>query len=147
MSRNVFKKEKIGKEEFFQIKCDVVIPAALELQIDSNIANNLNCKVIVEAANGPTDTKADEICAKRDIDVIPDILANSGGVIVSYLEWLQNKQSTVFENSYCEQWLEKRMVDTFRQVSHISKDKNITRRMAAYNLALLHIDTVYHRRN
>lgn len=141
------KKDKITKQEFFKIKCDVVIPAALELQIDVEIANNLNCKLIVEAANGPTSFRADEILKTRGIDLVPDILANSGGVVVSYLEWLQNKQSTTFEADYVEDWLEKRMTETFRSVCNVAREKQITKRMAAYHIALQHIDTVYHRRN
>lgn len=141
------KSDKISKADFFKIKCDVVIPAALELQIDEDIAQNLNCQVVVEAANGPTSSKADEILESKSIDVVPDILANSGGVIVSYLEWLQNKQSTLFDKEYCEKWLKKRMLETFREVSQVSKTKNVSRRVAAYHLALTRIDTVYQRRH
>ena len=81
----------ISRDEFFTIKTDIIIPAALEDQINYENANNLKCKVIVEAANGPVSLEADEICRTKNITVIPDILANSGGVLVSYFEWEQNK--------------------------------------------------------
>jgi glutamate dehydrogenase (NAD(P)+) len=136
---------KISKEEFFSLKCDIVIPAALELQIDADIAQKLNCKLVVEAANGPTNVEADDIMLERGIDLIPDILANSGGVIVSYLEWLQNKQHTTFEADYVNDWLERRMINTYNKVDKLSKDRNISKRMASYNIALSTINEYYHR--
>ena len=80
----------VSKAMFFAKECDIVIPAALELQIDSQIARNMKCKMVAEGANGPIDPQADKILLEKGIDVIPDILANSGGVIVSYHEWLQS---------------------------------------------------------
>ena len=74
----------------FSLDADIVIPAALELQIDENLAKSIQCKVILEAANGPLYFESDEILEKRNIDVLPDILTNSGGVIVSFYEYLQN---------------------------------------------------------
>jgi glutamate dehydrogenase (NAD(P)+) len=142
-----FNQDKISKEDFFSTECDVVIPAALELQIDKPIAERLNCMVVIEAANGPTNTEADQVLVDREIDLVPDILANSGGVIVSYLEWLQNKQSTVFQDSYVDEYLEQRIVKTFQTVKEVSNRLGVSRRIAAYNLALTHIDTIYHRRN
>jgi glutamate dehydrogenase (NAD(P)+) len=139
--------EKISKEEFFSIECDIVIPAAMELQIDANIASLLKCKLIVEAANGPTDFEADQILETRGIDIIPDILANSGGVIVSYMEWLQNRQHTVFEDNIVHEYLTTKIRNSFDKVWEISNRLKITKRMAAYYIALTNIDTVYHRRN
>ena len=138
---------QIDKKDFFSIKCDVVIPAALELQIDAEIASLLDCKLVVEAANGPTDMEADEILNSRGIEVIPDILANSGGVIVSYLEWLQNKQHTTFELDYINEWLENRMNDTYQKVHNISITHNISKRMASYYISLRNIDDHYKRIN
>lgn len=135
----------ISKEEFFKIECDIVIPAALELQIDAHLASNLNCKLVVEAANGPLHDSADEVLQARGIEVIPDILANSGGVIASYLEWLQNKQHTVFEKEYVNEWLDKRMDETYDKVTKLSSSKNITKRIASYSIALLKIDEQYKR--
>lgn len=84
--------EKLSKEEFFALNCEIIIPAALELQIDEKIAKNIKCKMVIEAANGPITYEAEEILKNKNIEVIPDILANSGGVLVSYYEWLQNKK-------------------------------------------------------
>lgn len=135
--------ESISKEDFFSIKCDIVIPAALELQIDENIAENLNCNLIVEAANGPTTFEADKIINSSGIDLIPDILANSGGVIVSYLEWLQNKQHTTFDEDYINNFLEKRMADTYNKMDKISNEEHIDKRKACYKIAIENIDNHY----
>jgi glutamate dehydrogenase (NAD(P)+) len=135
----------ISKEDFFKIKCDIVIPAALELQIDHNIASLLNCLAVVEGANGPTDVEADEELESREIEVIPDILANSGGVIVSYLEWLQNKQYTIFEEDYVNKWLDTRMRKTFNTVYDMSVDCECSMRTAAYRIALNKINKHYQR--
>lgn len=135
------------KEEFFGIECDIVIPAALELQVDSNIASLLKCSVVIEAANGPLDLDADKVLENNNIEVIPDILANSGGVIVSFLEWLQNKQHTIFEVDYVNTWLENRMNQTYDAVYDFSRKHNINMRTAAYVLALKNIDNHYQRIN
>jgi len=137
--------EQINKEQFFAVECDVVIPAALELQIDAKIAEMLKCKVVVEAANGPTNSEADKVLQERGIELIPDILANGGGVIVSYLEWLQNKQHTTFTEKYVNDWLDERMCQTYDKAQKLSKDENITMRMASYALALTNIDEHYKR--
>jgi glutamate dehydrogenase (NAD(P)+) len=137
----------ISKEQFFSTKCDIVIPAALELEIDDKIATLLDCKLVVEAANGPTNTEGEKIILDKGIEIIPDILANSGGVIVSYLEWLQNKQHTSFELEYVNDWLEKRMYETFNRVYNLSKDNDISMRMAAYYISLMNINNQYTRVN
>ena len=139
--------DEISREEFFSIECDIVIPAALELQITRSVAQELNCKLVVEGANGPTSSKADKVLAERGIEVIPDILANSGGVIVSYLEWLANKQHTTFDKDYTDDWLENRMIDTYNKVSKLSDNNGITLRMASYCLALNRLNEHYQRIN
>ena len=103
--------------------------------------------MVVEGANGPTSSKADKVLAERGIEVIPDILANSGGVIVSYLEWLANKQHTTFDKDYTNSWLEKRMIDTYQKVSKLSDNNGITLRMASYWLALNRLNQHYQRIN
>lgn len=138
---------EVDKEQFFSTQCDIVIPAALELQIDKDIASLLNCQLVVEAANGPTDYEAEKIIKDKKIELIPDILANSGGVIVSYLEWLQNKQHTRFELDHVNSCLEKRMYKTFDEVYDLSKKKDLTMRMAAYYISLMNINDQYLRVN
>ena len=138
---------KINKEEFFKLECDIMIPAALELQIDKKVATNLNCSLIVEAANGPTDSEADIIIKERNIELIPDILANSGGVIVSYLEWLQNKKHETFDKNYVDKFLKSRMYNTYEKVHKIANKLKISKRMAAYYIALENINNYYNRIN
>ncbi len=84
--------EIITKEEFFALKCDILVPAALERQIDEKMARKLDCRILAEAANGPVTTEADAVIDESDIMVIPDIVCNAGGVIVSYFEWVQDIQ-------------------------------------------------------
>lgn len=133
----------ISKEEFFSIECDILIPAALELVICGEEANHLNCNLIVEAANGPIDLDAEKICEEKNIQIIPDILANSGGVVVSYYEWLQNKRCEYWTNNEILTKLSDRMINTFQEVYHYSIKENITLRMASYILAIKHIEKVY----
>ena len=136
----------ISREEFFQTECDIFIPAALELQICKNEAENMKCKLVVEAANGPTDIEGEEILMEKGVTILPDILVNSGGVIVSYFEWLQNIKHEYWPLQDVRSKLEQRMVETYNNVSRIAKDKNISYRMAAYLIALEKIETVYDRR-
>ena len=87
--------KKISNDELLQLKCDFLLPCALENQITSENANKLQCKYIVEGANGPTTPEADKILFKKGIDIVPDILANAGGVTVSYMEWVQDLSLSV----------------------------------------------------
>lgn len=139
--------EEITKQEFFALNCDVVIPAAMEMQITRSVAESLQCQLVVEGANGPTSSKSDAVLKDKGITVIPDILANSGGVIISYLEWLANKQHTTFDKEYTNKWLEKRMIKTYRKVYELSQQKQITMRMASYWLALSKLNEHYERIN
>ena len=133
----------INKGEFFSTKCDVIIPAALELQILEKEANNINCKLIVEAANGPIDNIADNIFKHKNIDVIPDILANSGGVLVSYFEWLQNKTNEYLDEDEINLKLEKNINKTFNNVYDISKQYNCTLREASYIKSIQKLENTY----
>ena len=132
-----------SKAEFFSTKCDVIIPAALELQILEKEANNIDCKLIVEAANGPINIAADNIFKSKNIDVIPDILANSGGVLVSYFEWLQNKTNEYLDEDDINLKLEKKMNKTFNDVFNISKQYNCTLREASYIKSLQKLENTY----
>jgi len=138
--------EPISRDEFFQIKCDILVPAATELQIRKKEALSLNCRVVIEGANGPTDLEAEEILLKRNIDIIPDILANSGGVVVSYFEWIQNKRSEIWDISEVRNQLERRMLHSYQAVSEKSRELKIGMRTAAYALALDRLQEVYSRR-
>jgi glutamate dehydrogenase (NAD(P)+) len=140
------KLKSISKQDFFKIKCLIVIPAALGLQINEEIAINLQCSLVAEAANGPTSHCADQILNKRKIDVLPDILTNSGGVIVSYFEWLQNKSLDHWEKECVIKKLETRMSSTFSKIEKIKDEKNISYRQASYYYALKKLDDCYKQR-
>ncbi|HOO28948.1 MAG TPA: Glu/Leu/Phe/Val dehydrogenase, partial [Lachnospiraceae bacterium] len=126
----------ITNEELLTCKCDVLIPAALENQITGENADKLQCSYIVEAANGPTTEAADIILEKRNIPVVPDIFANSGGVIVSYFEWVQNIQELTWERDRVNQMLENLMSKSFTEVTDIQNECHCSLRIAAYITAL-----------
>lgn len=126
----------ITNDEVLTCKCDVLVPAALENQITADNAGKLNCAYIVEAANGPTTEEADEILAKRGITLIPDIFANSGGVIVSYFEWVQNIQELTWDRSQVNEMLEKLMTKSFQTILDAKEECHCSFRMAAYIVAL-----------
>lgn len=126
----------ITNEELLTCKCDVLVPAALENQITADNAEKLNCSFIVEAANGPTTEDADAILEKRGITLIPDIFANSGGVIVSYFEWVQNIQELTWDRDQVNEMLEKLMTRSFRSLLDVVEECHCTLRMAAYIVAL-----------
>lgn len=126
----------ITNEEVLTCHCDVLVPAALENQITDEIANKLQCSYIVEAANGPTTKEADEILKSRNITLIPDIFANSGGVIVSYFEWVQNIQELTWERNQVNDMLENLMTKSFQDIKEIVDEFGCTYRMGAYIVAL-----------
>lgn len=128
--------EHISNQEILTCKCDVLVPAALENQINDEIASKLQCDYIVEGANGPTTTLADNILKDRNITVVPDIFANSGGVIVSYFEWVQNIQELTWDREQVNEMLENLMTKSFHDIVEVSEEFNCTLRMAAYIVAL-----------
>jgi glutamate dehydrogenase (NAD(P)+) len=136
----------ITREEFFGTPVDIFIPAALELEVGVAEAKALACKVIVEGANGPTDSAAEPILAEKGIVVIPDILANSGGVVVSYYEWLQNKRSERWDLEEVEERLAKRMKRTYLAVTEYAAMKKCDWRNAALCIALDRIGKAYSER-
>lgn len=126
----------ISNEEVLTCTCDVLVPAALENQITEEIAHRLSCTYIVEAANGPTTEDADRVLASRGITLVPDIFANSGGVIVSYFEWVQNIQELTWERDQVNEMLEKLMSRSFDDLLAVVDECHCTLRMAAYIVAL-----------
>lgn len=133
--------EHITNEELLTCDCDVLIPAALENQITEENAGAIQAKVIVEAANGPTTVEADKILEQRGILVVPDILANAGGVVVSYFEWVQNIQSMAWDLEEVNQTLKKIMMKAYKDVREMSQKKGTTMRMGAYMVAIDRITT------
>jgi glutamate dehydrogenase len=107
---------KINKSDFFSTECDIVIPCALELEVTKEIADSLNCKLVVEGANGPLSSEADMILNQKNITLIPDILANSGGVIVSYLEWYQNVNNVKYTYDEVLSKLEERLLNKMDEI-------------------------------
>jgi len=138
--------ESIDHEGFLRTKTDIFIPAAMENQITGETAGLLDCKLVAEGANGPTDPEGDEILQKRGIHVIPDILCNSGGVIVSYFEWLQNKRSEFWDLDEVDGKLKKKIVGSYRRVRDTAKKHHTDWRTAAYIVALQALETVYKER-
>ena len=126
----------ISNTELLTCDCDVLVPAALENQINAEVAEQLRCRYIVEGANGPTTVEADAILEQRGITLIPDIFANSGGVIVSYFEWVQNIQELTWERSQVNEMLEKLMTASFGELLEERKKTACSYRMAAYIVAL-----------
>jgi len=128
--------DKITNEELLVSDVDVLIPAALEHQIRDDNAPYVKAKMIVEGANGPTTREADEILNDRDIVIVPDILANAGGVVVSYFEWVQNLQCFFWDEDEVNRNLERIMVDSFKEVWDFSQEQRVPLRLGAYMLAV-----------
>ncbi len=132
----------ITNKELLLCDCDVLIPAALENQINVEIAENLKAKIIIEAANGPTTVEADAILEARGIQVLPDILSNAGGVVVSYFEWCQNIQGYYWSEEEVNAKLKVKMINAFNDVIAMAKKYNLSYRLAAYAVALNRLVTV-----
>lgn len=131
----------ISNDEVITCYCDVLIPAALENQITGENAEGIQAKVIIEAANGPTTVEADKILEEKGIVVVPDILANAGGVVVSYFEWVQNIQSMAWDLDEVNRTLKKIMNKAYDEVDAMSRDNKVTMRMGAYMVAINRICT------
>lgn len=127
---------RISNEELLELDVQVLIPAALENQINASNADRIKAPIIVEAANGPVASEADEILEKKGTVIVPDILANAGGVVVSYFEWVQNIQSVSWTEEAVNQNLKEIMDPSFEAVWNIAKEKNVTLRTGAYLIAV-----------
>ena len=123
--------DAITNEELLQLDCTVLVPAALSEQITAKNANSLRCRILSEGANGPTTLEADRILADKGIFVIPDILANSGGVIVSYFEWVQDLQRFFWSATDIQNRLQDIITSAFQRTLHFSSERHVSMRMAA----------------
>jgi glutamate dehydrogenase/leucine dehydrogenase len=128
--------KSISNEEILETNCTILIPAALENQITKNNAANVSAKLVAEAANGPTTPEADEILHKNKIMVIPDVLANSGGVTVSYFEWLQNLRREYWTEEQVNSMLDKKMTEAFSDVYDTHDKYQVNMRKASIALAV-----------
>jgi glutamate dehydrogenase (NAD(P)+) len=128
--------DKITNEELLELKCDVLAPCAKEDQIMEHNAGNINAKLIVEGANGPTSSDADEILRDKSIMVIPDILANAGGVTVSYFEWVQNRLGYYWDIDDVNKRHDRMMREAFENVYSAAVNYKTTMRLGAYIFAI-----------
>ena len=128
--------DKYDPADLLVADCEILIPAATENQITSRNADRVRCKILAEGANGPTTAAADEILADKHVFVIPDILANAGGVTTSYFEWVQDRQGYFWKESVVNEQLEHIMKAAFDDVVRYSETHNVNNRIAAYMLAI-----------
>ena len=123
--------EAVSNAELLELPCDMLVPAAIEGQITGANAERIQARVIVEGANGPTTPEADEILGTRGVTIVPDILANAGGVIVSYFEWVQDLQSYFWSEEEINANLERLMVHSFGQVTRVASEQGVSLRTGA----------------
>ncbi|RAL22954.1 glutamate dehydrogenase [Lujinxingia litoralis] len=133
----------IYDEAFWEVECDICIPAALELQITEEVARKLKARVVVEAANGPTTLAGEEVMMERGIEVIPDMMANAGGVVVSYFEWIQNKRSESWQLQEVDSRLHFMMKNAYHEMRAFARERNVDNRTAALAVAIARINAVY----
>ncbi|MCH3881979.1 MULTISPECIES: Glu/Leu/Phe/Val family dehydrogenase [Tenacibaculum] len=136
----------IEKEDFFGLDCDICIPAALGNQINTKNASKIKAFLVAEGANGPTTVEAEKILLERGITIIPDILCNSGGVIGSYFEWLQNRNGELWELNEIMGRINKKMREVFIKVLNVAESRKINMRSAAYVLAIERLERTYTQR-
>jgi glutamate dehydrogenase (NAD(P)+) len=128
--------DPVDNKALLEIECDVLAPCATENQITSENADRIRCKILAEGANGPTTPKADKILHDKGIFVIPDILANAGGVTVSYFEWVQDRMGYFWSEAEVNARLEDKMVASFNELCHYATKHDVDTRTAAYMLAI-----------
>ncbi|MBL0387757.1 Glu/Leu/Phe/Val dehydrogenase [Tumebacillus sp. ITR2] len=125
-------KNVISNQELLELDCDILVPAAIENQITARNAHNIKAQIVVEAANGPTTIEATKILSERGILLVPDVVANAGGVIVSYFEWVQNNQGYYWNENEVDERLQKIMSRSFHTVYETARARKIDMRLAAY---------------
>ncbi|MFP4395464.1 MAG: Glu/Leu/Phe/Val family dehydrogenase, partial [Anaerolineales bacterium] len=138
--------EPVDHQTFMSVQADIFVPAALENQITAETAPWLNVQIVAEGANGPTDLEGDRILREKGIHVLPDVLCNAGGVIVSYFEWLQNKRSEFWDLDEVDAKLHKIIVGGYKRVRDAARAYDTDWRTAAYIVALRRLETVYKKR-
>jgi glutamate dehydrogenase/leucine dehydrogenase len=131
--------QTVSHEAVLCAECDFLIPAALEDAIDEELAKKVQARMVVEAANGPTTDRAGQILEQRGIRLVPDILANAGGVTVSYFEWVQNRQEYYWTKEEVLSRMADKLIHAYRQVSERAREREITLRQAAYETAILRV--------
>jgi glutamate dehydrogenase (NAD(P)+) len=135
--------DPISNADLLTVDCEVLMPAALENVINKNVAPNIKARVVCEGANGPTTAKADKILQDQGILVVPDILANAGGVTVSYFEWVQDRGGYFWDLETVNSRLERIMVDAFAEISGMAARHNVSMRIAAYMVAIERVAAVH----
>src|SRR3990172_12671919 len=128
--------EKITNRELLELKCDILVPAALEMQITKDNAARLQCRILAEGANGPTTVEADAVLKEKGVFLIPDVLANAGGVVVSYFEWVQDLQNFFWTEEEVNQKLRDILVKAFQEVLNMSQKQNVDMRLAALMIGI-----------
>jgi len=128
--------KEVSNENLLELNCDILIPAALENVITARNASRINAKIVTEGANGPTTTEADQILDERNVLVVPDILANAGGVTVSYFEWLQNLRREHWTLEEVNNKLEAKMAEAFRDTMDLTKKERVPMRISALMLGI-----------
>ena len=136
----------LNNEAFFALDCDICIPAALGNQITAKNAGDIKALVIAEGANGPTDVAAEKILLEKGVAIIPDILCNSGGVIGSYFEWLQNRNGEIWQLEEVMEKLRKKLGESFNRVMKVTGDKKTDMRTAAFMIAIERLEQAYRQR-
>jgi glutamate dehydrogenase (NAD(P)+) len=134
--------EPLGAQDVFKLDVDILVPAALEKQITESNVNDIKAKLIIEGANGPTTPEAHKILHDRGVFVVPDILANAGGVTTSYFEWVQDRHGYFWTEKEVNDRLEVKMCEAFRVVLETAKKYNVDMRAAAYIVAIGRVATV-----
>jgi glutamate dehydrogenase (NAD(P)+) len=128
--------EHVTTAELLELDCEILMPAATENQITSLNADRIKCRILAEGANGPTTAEADDILREKNVFVIPDILANAGGVTVSYFEWVQDRMGFFWNEQTVNARLHEIMVSSFNDVVNMAEKYNVDTRQAAYMLAI-----------
>jgi glutamate dehydrogenase (NAD(P)+) len=132
--------DAVTNDDLLELPCELLVPSALEGQITKDNAAQIKARIVVEGANGPTTPEADDILRDRKVFVVPDILANAGGVVVSYFEWVQDLQSFFWTEEEINERLERIMVRSFREVLETSQDKEVDMRTGALMRAVARLN-------